>query len=97
MTNNGSSECRNCKATIYWHKSKEGKPYPTDSATDRRAFHKCTETAPPKPSPQPIRPDYFSASVEERVAALETQVAQLTRTLRAVEQRQPITDSDIPF
>ncbi|HKF05417.1 MAG TPA: hypothetical protein VKB49_24070 [Candidatus Sulfotelmatobacter sp.] len=97
---NGSSECRKCGKTIYWHKSsKTGKNYPTDSADDHRAFHKCIDSAQPKPTPNPppLKPDYFSATVEERVTALEKQVAQLTRTVQEVQRRQPISDEDIPL
>jgi len=90
------SKCRKCHAIIYWHKSKTGKPYPTDSATDRRAFHRCEEPT-PEPSPKPITPSYFDATLEQRVESLETQVARLTRALQGVESRQPITDQDIPF
>jgi len=99
MSDSSQGSCRRCQAQVYWFKSfKTGKSYCCDT-DDRRDFHKCQESAQPKPttSPAPITPDYFSATVEERVAALEKQVAQLTRTLRAVEQRQRITSEDIPF
>jgi hypothetical protein len=97
--------CRKCGKTIYWHKAQSGKNYPWDSATDRKAFHKC-EANPNSEStmnlaqtPKPLTPDYFDLepTVEERVAALEKQVLQLTRTIQAVEARQPIGDSEVPF
>ena len=87
--------CRKCGKQIYWHKSsKTGKNYPTDSATDRRAFHQCAETE-AQPPAKPITPD-FSASLKERVAALEDQVSQLVRTIREVQARR-IGDSDVAF
>ena len=99
MSDSSQGSCRRCKAQVYWFKSfKTGKSYCCDT-DDRRDFHKCQESAQPKAAtnPPPLQPDYFSATVEECVGALEKQVAQLTRTIRAVEQRQPISDSDIPF
>jgi hypothetical protein len=96
MTNISQSECRKCKKPIFWHKSsKTGKNYPCDSATDRRAFHKCE--AVPAPPEKPITPDYFEATIEQRVAALEKQLAQLSRTVQAVQARQPITAEDVGF
>jgi len=97
MTDTAStSKCRKCGKPIFWHKSsRTGKSYPTDSATDRRAFHQCDEQ--PKPAnPQPITPS-FEATLEQRVESLEKQVAQLTRTIREAEARQPIGDSEVPF
>jgi len=88
--------CRKCGKTIYWHKEKSGKNYPCDSATDRRAFHKC-EAVPADPPAKPIIPDYFLGTVEERIAALEKQVSQLTRTVQEVEKRQPISAEDVGF
>lgn len=98
-TERNQYECRRCGKPIYWHKSQAGKNYPCDSATDRRAFHKCEQSPAHQPttSPKPITPDYFEATLEQRVDALEKQVAQLTRTLREVKARQPIGDSEVPF
>src|SRR5215469_18049047 len=89
--------CRKCGQQIFWHKAASGKNYPTDSPTDRKAFHQCEaaqQSAKPAPAPipKPITPTYFSPepSIEERVAHLEEQVKNLTRTVKAVEARQPI-------
>jgi hypothetical protein len=99
MANISHSECRKCGKTIHWHKSKAGKSYPTDSATDLRAFHECVgpEAKPQAKNPPPITPDYFEATLEQRVAALEKQLAQLSRTVQAVQARQPISSEDIGF
>jgi hypothetical protein len=108
VTNIAQSECRKCKKTIHWHKSKGGKNYPCDSPTDRKAFHQCEGPAAnpklaadlkPTPTPKALTPTYFDLepTVEERVASLEKQVAQLTRTIQAVEARQPIGEEDIPW
>jgi len=92
------SECRKCKQPIFWHLStRTGKRYPTDSPDDRKAFHKCEGPAQPKPVEKaPLTPSYFlEATLEERVASLETQVARLTTAVKAVESRQPITAEDV--
>ena len=100
-------QCRKCGQQIFWHKAASGKHYPCDSATNRRAFHQCvgpTEQPKPKPTPKPqpaqtlkpITPAYFEATVEERVAHLEEQVKNLVRTVKTIEDRQPITDADLP-
>jgi len=104
MTNvTPKSECRKCNKEIYWHlSSRTGKRYPTDSPDDRKAFHKCVETAQPKPTPSPkpieqapLTPSYFlEPTLEERVASLETQVSRLTTAVKAVEARQ-ITAEDV--
>jgi len=102
MTNNSipsasTSACRNCHKPIFWQKSaRTGKSYPTDSATDRRAFHVCGSV----PTPDtPIRPsvESFEATLSERLEALEERVEQISRTLKAVESRQAITSQDVPF
>ena len=99
MTNISQSKCRQCGQPIFWHKSRTGKSYPTDSATDRRAFHQCEGSAETKPAtnPETITPDYFQPSVEQRLDALEKQVSQLSRTVREVQSRQPITAEDMGF
>ena len=111
--------CRKCGKTVYWHRAQFGKNYPCDSATDRRAFHKCEPAqqslvnavdqrpepnqyempfrSSKAPTPKPITPDYFEATLEQRVESLEKQVAALVRTVRAVESRQPITAEDVGF
>jgi len=93
-----TSKCRKCGKPIYWHKSREGKSYPCNS-DNRRDFHRCEESAQPKaaPSPQPMTPSYFEATLEQRVAHLEEQVKNLTRTVQAVEARQPISAEDVGF
>jgi hypothetical protein len=106
--------CRKCGRTIYWHKSRNGKHYPTDSATDRAAFHQCGAqpkpdavrnaiTHPPKPVANgvshqpPITPDYFEhVPIEQRVADLETAMAQMARTIAEVQRAMPITNADLP-
>jgi hypothetical protein len=99
VPNISQSECRKCRKPIFWHKSKTGKHYPTDSATDRRAFHQCDGAAVKQPTrvDPPITPDYFEATLEQRVDALEKHLAQLSRTVQAVQARQPISDSDVGF
>jgi len=126
--------CRKCGQQIYWHKAASGKHYPTDSATDRKAFHQCKASIPPiggvdrvaqpKPknqshsscpnsfgdvtaksseiapkasNPKPITPDYFEATLEQRVESLEKQLAGLVRTVQEVQRRQPITSQDVGF
>ena len=94
------SECRKCHNPIFWHKSRRtGKSYPTDSPTDRRAFHKCTgsEESPKPKGPAPITPSYFEPSIEERLTAVEQQVGDLVRAIRVVEARQPIDGQDVGF
>jgi len=90
------SPCRKCGKTIYWHRAQSGKNYPCDSPTDRRAFHKC-EALPADTPAKPIIPDYFLGTVEERIAALEKQIAQLTRMVQELGARQPIGDEDVGF
>jgi hypothetical protein len=91
--------CRKCGKPIYWHKSKTGKNYPCDSATDRRDFHKCEASQQQSaPSPTPPTPTFDSEpTVEQRLRHLEEQVRSLVRTVKAVEARQPIGDSDVPI
>lgn len=89
--NQGS--CRNCNATIYWHRSAKGKPYPTDSATDRKAFHKCGSAE--QPAAAEVNLD-AEPTVVERLRVLETKVLQLTRAVQEVRAAQPITDADLP-
>jgi len=91
------SKCRKCGRPIYWHKSKTGRNYPTDSATDRRAFHQCEALAQPKPVLQPTATSDFEETLEGRVESLEKQVAQLARTIQAVQAQQPIGESDVAF
>jgi len=93
------SECHKCRKPIFWHKSQAGKNYPTDSPTDRKAFHQCGPAQQPAKNPEPLTPDYFDLepTVEERVAALEKQLAALVRTVKAVQNRQPITAEDVGF
>jgi hypothetical protein len=100
--------CRKCGKTIYWHRAKSGKNYPCDSADNPRLFHKClpaTQSPPspkvekPKPEVAPLTPSYDfnpEPSIEQRVEHIEKQLAALVRTVKAVESRQPITDSDLP-
>jgi hypothetical protein len=96
QTSRNQQDCRRCGKPIFWHKSRGGKNYPCDSPTDRRAFHRCeaaptqqaTNNAQPAQTPKPITPDYFEATLEQRIDALEKQVAQLART---------IGEADIPW
>jgi hypothetical protein len=105
VSDSSQGTCRRCNAQVYWFKSfKTGKTYCCDT-DDRRNFHKCEAPASKGPfgpidgrlNPTPITPSYFEPSLEQRVESLEKQVAALVRTVKAVESRQPITGSDIPF
>jgi len=89
--------CRTCGKTIYWHKSKAGKNYPCDSANDRRAFHQCEPAQQPAKNPQPTTPDFFEATLEQRVAGLEKQLAAIVRTIQEIQSRQPMGDGDVPW
>ena len=101
------SKCSRCGAPIVWHRSREGKPYPANSA-DRRDLHKCVglfdgQNPQPAPVPKPITPSYDppaafdpEPSLEQRVADLETAVAQMAKTIVEIQGRQPITDQDLP-
>lgn len=100
----GSCECNRCGKPIFWFKSaRTGNSYPCDSPSDKRSFHKCSESRPQSPQPQPtkadkpLQPDYFQASLEERVANLENLVARLSSAVNEISRRQPVSDSDIPF
>jgi hypothetical protein len=107
MSEHKASECRNCGQTIYWHRAKSGKNYPTNSPTDRRAFHQCNSATPPAPAkpapptpPPPKVAELMQPTLEERVAWLEKEV----RALRNQQQRSsqiaeqnPITDNDLPW
>jgi hypothetical protein len=78
--------------------STERNPYPCRKCeAANSASTRLLQT--PEKNPEPLTPDYFDPepTVEERVAALEKQVAQLTRTIQAVQSRQPIGDSDVPL
>lgn len=109
MSEISASECRRCGGRIYWHKSKNDKPYPCDSADDRRNFHACTgsstgavsggaKVAPATPAPTPApRTAPIEASLAERVTHLEKQVGWLYRKLQEQETKRPITDSDVGF
>ena len=91
------AQCRKCGAEIHWHKSKSGKSYPTDSAIDRTAFHKC-DGAPSSPQPKAqaaLEP--IEATLSELVEALESTVAGLVRRLKEFEGRVPVGDQDIPW
>jgi hypothetical protein len=109
-TERKQSTCRKCGQRIFCHRSRQGKPYPTDSETDRRSFHQCVglfdgQRAKP-PRPAPITPDYDripesdefnpQVTVEQRLADLESAVAQMARTIVEIQGRLPITDSDLP-
>jgi len=95
--------CRKCGRTIYWHRAQSGRNYPCDSPTDRKAFHQCGEPAAAlaKPEPvqtqKPITPDYFEATLEQRVESLEKQYAQLNRAVLEIQKRMPIDMSDVGF
>jgi hypothetical protein len=105
MSEHSPNVCKNCGGTIYWHKSKAGKPYPTDSATDRRAFHQCTGTAPTPPpltprtmAPAPPAPkQHIEASLEERVTHLERHVRELFKTISRLDSQRPISADDVGF
>lgn len=102
MSEHKGTECRRCGQTIYWHKSKAGKSYPTDSATDRRAFHNCTptENTPPRapqPESRPKESPNLEMTLEERVQSLEERMTRLNRSFTELEKRLPITDADIAF
>jgi hypothetical protein len=97
-----SSKCRRCGAEIFWRKSQRtGRSYPVNSPDNPRDFHKCEPPPAQQPAknPEPLTPDYFDLepTVEERVAALEKQVVQLTRTVQEAQGRQPITSEDVGF
>lgn len=102
MSNHSPNVCKNCGGTIYWHKSKAGKPYLTDSATDRRDFHKCIATAPPPPltprtmAPAPVKPT-IEATLEERITHLEKSIREILGKIAHMENQRPISGEDIPF
>lgn len=113
MSDHKGSACRKCGQTIYWHRAKSGKNYPTDSATDRSAFHNCVPTdrtrvhcdPPVKPPQHEASPTGSQAAhssqleitLEERVQALETSVERLSRAFSDLYQRLPISNQDVPF
>ena len=92
MSDHPGTACRTCGNTIYFHRSKTGKSYPTDSPTDRRDFHKCVPRVVTQPAPQQLE-----ATTKERIEALELSVAQLRRMLLEMQQKVPIGAEDIPF
>jgi hypothetical protein len=101
MSDHTSRQCNRCNRPIYWHRSKTGRNYPTDSPTDRRAFHECTGPAPAPLRPQtmaPARaPEPLEATMEERVAHLEQTVAKLVLRFSEAEKQRPIGWDDVGF
>jgi hypothetical protein len=95
MSDHTPSECRRCGGTIFWHKSKAGKSYPTNSQ-DRKDFHNC-DAAPGRTAPisRPAAP--LDATPLERLAALEDTVTKLVRTVKELQAARPISDEDIAF
>lgn len=95
--------CRKCGGQIFWHKAASGKHYPCDSATNRKAFHQCKAAQQAKPAakaqpaqtPKAITPDYFEATLDQRVEHLEKQLTALVRTVQEVQHRQAITAEDV--
>ena len=112
MSEHTGSPCRGCGQTIYWHKSKAGKNYPTNSADDRRDFHQCPalQTVPQVTPVGPTLAERVAAlegQMMERVTRLELEVLKLRKRLGVVDTQpgyssqitpdNPITESDIPF
>lgn len=101
MSEHPGKPCRRCGETIYWHKSKSGKNYPSNSADDRRDFHDCPGRRHTAPAPAPAtverRPVQIETTTEERIQALEEQVSQLHRMFKELRQGVPIGDSDVPW
>jgi len=85
------SICKRCGAAIFWHRSRGGKNYCTNTAEDRSDFHQCEAngTAPAKVEP----------SLSERVKRLERRFAELVKRSNTEENLNgaQIEDSDIPF
>jgi len=73
-----TSKCKTCGEVIFWHLSQRtGKKYPTDSATDRRAFHMCQNLEKGVAVVQEPKRTVTGKTVEQRLEWLEKEVRAL--------------------
>lgn len=95
MSEHTGTPCRNCGETIYWHKSRSGKNYPTNSSDNRRDFHECPGRPSRSGTTNTITPAKAATERRAGLAQLSQILENSTRTCAAKVQLEATTEDRV--